>query len=105
MARNKTVALVGAFVGFSLFLLAGLVPSLVYGGYAGLLLAGGIFGNPVPAILAARGLVGFGMILGVVATSSVFTVAGAVGASLLAHLLAPVALPVGEKQTAKVASH
>jgi hypothetical protein len=96
MTRNKTVALVGAAIGFSLFLVFALVPSLVYGGYAGLLLAGGIFGNPVPAILAARGLVGFGMILGVVATSSVFTVAGAVASSLVAHLVV-----AGEMQPAE----
>jgi hypothetical protein len=87
MTRNKTVALVGAFIGFTSFLVFGLVPALTYGGYAGLLLAGGIFGNPVPAILAARGLVGFGMVLGVVATSSVFTVAGAVASSLVGHLV------------------
>jgi hypothetical protein len=98
MTRNKTVAIVGAAAGFALFLAFGLVPSLVYGGYAGLLLAGGIFGNPVPAILAARALVGFGMVLGVVATSSVFTVAGAVASSFLAHLAtAPGAAPVREE--------
>jgi hypothetical protein len=86
MTRNKSVAIVGAAVGFTLFLVFALVPALMYGGYAGLLLAGGIFGNPVPAILAARALVGFGMVLGVVATGSVFTVAGAVASSFLAHL-------------------
>jgi hypothetical protein len=84
--RNKTVAVVGAAVGFVLFLAVALLPSLVFGGYAGLLLAGGIFGTPVPASLAARGLVGFGMVLAVMATASVFTVAGAACASFLAHL-------------------
>jgi hypothetical protein len=89
MARNKTVAMVGAAVGLALFLAFALLPSLVYGGYAGLLLAGGIFGTPVPASLAARGLVGFGMVLGTVACASVFTVAGAAVASLFAHLTSP----------------
>ena len=93
--RNKTVAVAGAAVGFTLFLAVALLPSLVFGGYAGLLLAGGIFGTPVPATLAARGLVGFGMVLAVMATASVFTVAGAACASFLAHLvhLAPKAAP------------
>ena len=88
MARNKTVAMVGAAVGFTLFLFLGLLPSLVYGGYAGLLLAGGIFGTPVPTSFLARGLVGLGMLLGVMACASVFTVAGAAVASFVAHLSA-----------------
>ena len=94
--RNKTVAIVGAAVGFVLFLAIALLPSLVYGGYAGLLLAGGIFGTPVPSTLAARGLVGFGMVLAVMAAASVFTVAGAASASFLAHL-APKAQPEPQK--------
>ena len=91
MARNKTVTLVGALAGFALFLGLGLLPSLMYGGYAGLLLANGIFGTPVPATLAARGLVGFGMVLAVMAAASVFTVAGAACASFLGHLTAKAA--------------
>ena len=69
--------MVGAAAGFALFLGIALLPALMYGGYAGLLLAGGIFGTPVPASLAARGLVGLGMLLGVLGTASVFTVLGA----------------------------
>jgi hypothetical protein len=86
MTYQKTPSLIGAAVGFVTFLTIALLPSLVYGGYAGLLLAGGIFGTPVPASLVARGLVGFGMILGVIATSSVFIVAGAVSGALVGHL-------------------
>ena len=88
MARNKTVALVGALAGFALFLGIALLPALMYGGYAGLLLAGGIFGTPVPASFAARGLVGLGMVLGVFGTASVFTVLGAAIGSLAGHLAA-----------------
>jgi hypothetical protein len=84
--RNKTVAVVGAVVGFTLFLAVALLPALVFGGYAGLLLATGIFGAPLPVTLAARGLVGFGMVLAVMATAGVFTVAGAACASFLGHL-------------------
>jgi hypothetical protein len=86
--RSKTVAVVGAAVGFALFLGVALLPALVYGGYAGLLLAGGIFGNPVPQTLLARGLVGFGSVLAVLASASVFTVAGAACASFIGSLFA-----------------
>ena len=77
MRNEKTVAFAGAAIGFGLFLGFGFVPALLYGGYAGLLLATGIFGAPLPATLFARGLVGFGMVLGVFATAAVFAVAGA----------------------------
>ena len=62
--RNKTVALVGAGAGFALFLAVALLPALMYGGYAGLLLATGIFGTPAEPGFLARGLVLFGMLLG-----------------------------------------
>lgn len=86
--RNKTVAVAGAVIGFALFLGIGLLPAIMYGGYAGLLLAGGIFGTPVPPTLLARGLVGFGMALGVFATAAVFAVAGAATSSAIAHVVA-----------------
>lgn len=85
LKRNKMVALVGAGVGFALFLAVALLPALMYGGYAGLLLATGIFGNPVGTSILARGLVLFGMLLGVFGTGSVFAVAGAAAASAVAH--------------------
>ena len=86
--RNKTVAVAGAVIGFATFLGVGLLPAIMYGGYAGLLLAGGIFGTPVPPTLLARGLLGFGMVLGVFATAAVFAVAGAGTGSAIAHLWA-----------------
>ncbi len=85
--RNKTVAIAGAGIGFALFLGVGLLPSLMYGGYAGLLLAGGIFGTPVEPGILSRGLVVFGMALGVFGTAAVFSVAGAAAASAIAHVL------------------
>ena len=85
MKRNKTVALVGAGIGLALFLAVALLPALMYGGYAGLMLATGIFGTGEPG-LAARGLVLFGMLLGVFGTASVFAVAGAAAASAVAHV-------------------
>ena len=74
---NKTPALVGAGLGLATFLAVALLPAMLYGGYAGVLLAGGIFGTPVTANLAARALIVFGMVLGVTAVGSLFAVAGA----------------------------
>ena len=64
---NKTPALVGAGIGLATFLAVALLPALLYGGYAGVLLAGGIFGTPVAATFAVRALIVFGMVLGVTA--------------------------------------
>ncbi|HUJ26323.1 MAG TPA: hypothetical protein VLW85_09910 [Myxococcales bacterium] len=91
--RNKTVALVGAAVGFALFLGIALLPALTYGGYAGLLLATGIFGAPVPAGLLSGGLVVFGMVLGVFGTAALFIVAGAAAGSLIGHVASSFAAP------------
>jgi hypothetical protein len=91
--RNKTVALAGAAVGFALFLGIGLLPSLMYGGYAGLLLATGIFGAPVHPGILPSGLVVFGMVLGVFGTAALFTVAGAAAGSLVGHIASSVAAP------------
>ena len=88
MKRNKMVAVAGAGIGIALFLAIGLLPAVLYGGYAGLLLASGIFGTPLPEHVFARGLVAFGSLLGVFATAAVFAVVGAAAASGLGHLVA-----------------
>ncbi len=80
---NKIPSLVGAGVGLALFLAIALLPALLYGGYAGVLLAGGIFGTPVQPTFLARALIVFGMVLGVTAVGSLFAVGGAfVGAAI-----------------------
>ena len=79
---------IGAGIGFTSFLAIGLMPALVYGGYAGLLLAGGIFGIPLDPTLLARALVVFGMGLGVVAIAGFFTLMGATAGSLVGYLAA-----------------
>lgn len=76
--NSKLYSIVGAGIALALFLAIGLLPALLYGGYAGVLLAGGIFGTPVAASLAARALIVFGMVLGVTAVGSLFAVTGAV---------------------------
>jgi len=77
MNQSKIPSLVGAGIGLALFLAVALLPAMLYGGYAGVLLAGGIFGTPLQATLLVRGLIVFGIVLGVVAVGSLFAVAGA----------------------------
>lgn len=74
---RKTPTLIGAAVGLAIFLAIGLLPALVYGGYAGVLLAGGIFGTPVVPTIWTRAIIVFGMVLGVTGVGALFTVAGA----------------------------
>ncbi len=74
---TKIPTLIGAGVGLAVFLAVALLPALLYGGYAGVLLAGGIFGTPVTASFLPRALIVFGMALGAVSVGSLFAVAGA----------------------------
>jgi hypothetical protein len=84
---NKTPALVGAGIGLATFLAVALLPAMLYGGYAGVLLAGGIFGTPVAATLLVRALIVFGMVLGVVAVGSLFAVAGAAAGTAIGAVI------------------
>ncbi len=84
--NRKLPSLIGAGVGLALFLAVGLLPSLLYGGYAGVLLAGGIFGTPVGATFLVRALVIFGMVLGVAGVGSLFAVSGAAAGAAVGAL-------------------
>jgi hypothetical protein len=84
---NKVPALVGAGIGLAVFLAIALLPALLYGGYAGVLLASGIFGAPVTASIGVRALIVFGMVLGVTAVGSLFAVAGAAAGAAVGALL------------------
>ncbi|HTN52706.1 MAG TPA: hypothetical protein VML50_09920 [Anaeromyxobacter sp.] len=86
-SSNKVPALVGAGIGLALFLAVALLPALLYGGYAGVLLAGGIFGTPVTASFAVRALIVFGMVLGVTAVGSLFAVAGAAAGAAIGAIV------------------
>jgi hypothetical protein len=86
-ASNKKIpTLIGAGIALATFLAVGLLPSMLYGGYAGVLLAGGIFGTPVQATLLPRALIVFGMILGVVGVGSLFAVVGAAAGAAVGAL-------------------
>jgi hypothetical protein len=84
--QNKTFTLIGAGVGLAVFLAVALLPALLYGGYAGVLLAGGIFGTPVEPTFAVRALIVFGMVLGVTAVASLFAVLGAAAGAAVSAL-------------------
>jgi hypothetical protein len=87
MTNSKKIpTLVGAGIGLALFLAIALLPAMLYGGYAGLLLAGGIFGSPVEPTLLPRALIVFGMVMGVVAVGSLFAVLGAAAGAAVGAL-------------------
>lgn len=78
MKTNRTSAIVGACVGFAVFLAVAFLPAVSYGGYAGHLLGQGI-GFETPMVV-------FGMILGVFAVGSLFTVLGAIAGTIISVL-------------------
>lgn len=87
LSRGATASFVGGVAGLLGYLVVGLLPSLVYGGYAGVALGTALLGAPVDGSLAARAIVAFGMVAGVLATAGLFVVLGAVmGAAVHAIL-------------------
>ena len=85
-SAHRTSTLVGAGLGLVVFLAVALLPAITYGGFAGLLLAGGIFGTPVSATFGAKALIVLGMVLGVTAVASLFAVVGAVAGAAVSAL-------------------
>lgn len=81
----RTYTFFGGIIGLLAYLAVGLLPSLVYGGFAGVALASAMLGGPLDASLLGRGLVVFGMVVGLLGTAAVFTVVGgALGAGAYA---------------------
>ncbi len=100
--NRKHSTLIGAALGLAVFLALALLPAMLYGGYAGLLLAGGIFGTPVQPTLLPRALIVFGMVMGVVAVGSLFAVVGAVaGAAVGALTSATVRRPAAQESASR----
>ncbi|HEX9306818.1 MAG TPA: hypothetical protein VF894_04965 [Anaeromyxobacter sp.] len=100
--NKKIPTLVGAGIGLSLFLAVALLPAMLYGGYAGVLLAGGIFGTPVVPTLLPRALIVFGMILGVAGVGSLFAVVGAAaGAAVGALTSITLRRPAAQESTSR----
>ncbi len=95
---ERTFAFGGGIVGLIAFLIIGLLPSLVYGGFAGAALAAGLLGHPVDASMMARGITIFGMVAGLLATAGVFVVVGAVFGSIV-HALARATMKQEQAET------
>lgn len=87
--KNNTFSVIGAAFGLAMFLAVAMLPAALYGGYAGVLLAGGIFGSPLAPTFMVRTLIMGGMVLGTVAVGSLFTVGGAVAGAALGALTRP----------------
>jgi hypothetical protein len=83
---NHKSTIIGAVVGLAIFLAVGMLPALLYGGYAGVLLAGGIFGTPIQSTFAVRALIVFSMVMGTVGIGALFTVGGAVAGAAIGAL-------------------
>ncbi len=99
---RKTYTLIGAAIGLALFLAVALLPALLYGGYAGVLLASGILGAPVKATLLVRFLIVFGRVLAVTSVGALFAVGGAAAGAAVSVLVGTP--PAGEKASAKAKS-
>jgi hypothetical protein len=84
---SKLPALIGAGIALLAFLFIGLLPSLTYGGYAGVLLAKGIFGAPLQGAFLENALIVFGAVLGVTGVAALFAVTGAAGGAAIGALV------------------
>jgi hypothetical protein len=73
----KTTTFIGGIVGLVTFLCVGLLPSLVYGGFAGAILSSSLYGPLLQPNLLQRGMVVGGMLIGLLSTAGLFTVLGA----------------------------
>jgi hypothetical protein len=94
---SRTFSFIGGLIGFVTFLFVGLLPSIVYGGFAGVTLASSILGGPIDSSVLARGLIVFGMVVGLLGAAGVFVVVGAaVGAGAHGLVRAVSGRPAGE---------
>jgi hypothetical protein len=84
--NRKTFAFVGGIVGLVTFLCVALLPSIVYGGFAGVALSSTIIGEPISGQLLSKVLIVAGMLIGVLSVGGLFTVVGAALSSTIYHL-------------------
>ncbi len=81
--RYKTHSIVGASLGLTAFFTLALLPSVVYGGVAGVRVASGLFGEAGASGLGANAFIVLGILSAVCAIAALFAVIGAVaGASV-----------------------
>lgn len=74
---SKIPALIGAGIALIAFLFVGLLPAVTYGGYAGVLLARGLWNGPLTGTFLQNALIVFGAVLGVTGIAGLFAVTGA----------------------------
>ena len=90
---KKTAQLLPTYIGSAAALLTylffGAVPGAVYGGYAGLIMTGTLFGTPVEPTLVARVITGGGVVLGLVTSLFLFLVLGAIAGTVLGLVFRP----------------
>ena len=79
--RANSATFFGGIVGLLIFVIVGLLPSLLYGGYAGVILGSAIFGSPIHESLLAQATVVLGVLSGVLSIGGVFVLGGAVVAT------------------------
>jgi len=76
--RANPITFLGGVLGLAVFLIVGLLPSLLYGGYAGVILGSAIFGAPIHESVFAQATVVLGVISGVLAIGGIFVLGGAI---------------------------
>jgi hypothetical protein len=79
----NTSSIVGASIGLLVFLAVALLPSVLYGGIAGVQLARGIFGVPGAPTFGVDAFVVLGIVSAVTAVASLFTALGAVAGAFV----------------------
>ena len=77
----------GGVFGLIVFLVVGLLPSLLYGGYAGVILGSAIFGSPIHESVFAQATVVLGVLSGVLSVGAIFVLAGAIVATGITSLV------------------
>jgi hypothetical protein len=92
--RHVSFSIVGATVGLVLFLVVALLPSLLYGGVAGVRVVTGFFGAPGAHPLVVEAFAAFGIVLSVTAVGALFASLGAVAGASVGALAG---LSAGEK--------
>jgi len=80
-SRPNSTTFMGGVIGLLVFLVVGLLPSLVYGGYAGVMLGSVVFGVPIHEHVLAQATVVLGILSGVLSVASIFVLAGAIMAT------------------------
>jgi len=85
--ESNKATFIGGIFGLIAFLGVGLLPSLVYGGYAGVILGSAIFGSPIHEHVLAQATVVIGVLSGVLSIAAIFVVSGAIIASGIRQVL------------------